>query len=781
MTLLPLLNWLLEKGVIALLIFTPLAFGTVQQWSVSLMELSAFLLLLVFLLKSTCDGYPGSAAGGTPDYQSNAAGGFKPFRHGILTIAAILLLLFITVVLLQLLPLPLPLLRLLSPQALQLYETFGAPAATLHSISINHFATRQELLLLLTYLSLFIVIIGHYRTKRQLRSLVQAIFALGCFLVLFALVQKATWNGRIFWFYPLEESLRAGSGIWGPFINRNHFAGYLEMVIPLGLGLLLYTAPGRKSSAQAQQGNSLARFLASPTFATFTFYFILVLLMTATLFATLSRGGIVACVVSFAFFVWLTRTRRSLKNRSLLISLLALTISAVVVFAAWDRIEGRFDDGGYIDRATVWRDSLGIVREYPLFGSGLGAFESTYLRYQSAGSGILFDHAHNDYIELLTDTGLVGSLLFGGAVLLLFVALYRRWRITRSTYSQCIGAAGLSASLAMALHSGTDFNLHIPANALLLTVVVAITYCAVFNLSDTHGTGSTDPVAPDPLVPAWHGSPVTITLTRSVIILLGLLLLSFPAASLVADSHFSQVARLLDDPATDYLDRKPLTLATLPDYLAAATAARQAYDREPGRALYAATLAEQYARLGRWATALATPETPLPATVPGRDHSFRQAEQFLHTAIMREPTNPDYHLALADIYESYRKEPVKADAELTLAARAFPINGAVQNAVAMHYLLAGRMDKALTQARHLAKIDDSYILRESPQKADILAQMPRYYRDTIYRSYLFNALEIAWRASRDPRIVKSLVPDAPLEAALVFVTFMESKGVELPE
>jgi O-Antigen ligase len=496
------------------------------------------------------------------------------------------------------------------------------------------------------------------------------------------------------------------------------------MIIPLGLGLLIYTAPGRRSSPDALQANRFARFIASPNFAAFTSYFMVVLIMTAALFATLSRGGIAACVVSFIFFVWITRKRRSLRSRALLLSLLALVISAVVVFAAWDRIEDRFEGAGYIDRATVWKDSLGILRDYPLFGSGLGAFESTYLRYQSRYNQALFDHAHNDYIEVMTDTGVIGTALAGGAALLLFSSLYRRWRTKRSTYAQCIGAGGLSASVALAVHSFTDFNLHIPANAPLFTVIVAITYVAVYNLSDSRSSVylTSDPGESGR---GSHGLPISRYAFRITILLLGTLRLYFPSTSFMADYHYGQIGRILDDPATDYLDLKPLLPASLPDYLAALHAAEKAQALEPTRALYAATVAEQYTRLGRWAAALKLPDTPLPAGVPERDHSFRQAERYLQSAIGLEPTNPDYHLALADIYEVYRKDPVKVDTELKLAAAAFPFNGAVRNAVAMHYLLADQKYEALEQARLLAKNDDSYLLNESPQKAYTLERMPQ--------------------------------------------------------
>ena len=774
-----LLNSLLEKGVIALLIFTPLAFGSVQKWSVSLLETGAFLLLLLFLYKLTLTGLTGHSVG-HDGYSPNAEGsGFEPLKQGPLKAALILFILYVFVVLLQLLPLPDSILGAISPAALHLYKKFAGTAQTFHTISTNRYATRQELLLLLAYISVFVVIIGHYRTKAQLRSLVMALFYTGFFLVLFALVQKGTWNGRMYWFYPIDDYLLKSKldYIWGPYINRNHFAGYLEMIIPFGLGLLVYVSPGRKASSTFMHTNRFARLLANPNFATFISYFIAVLIMTAALFATLSRGGIAACVISFIFFVWITRKRHALRNSSLLVLLLALVISAVVIFAAWDRIENRFDNGGYVDRVTIWKDSRGIVRDYPLFGSGLGAFESTFLRYQSRYNTALFDHAHNDYIEVFTDSGVIGAALIGGVIILLFSALYRQWRVKRSTYAQCIGAGGLSASVALAVHSLTDFNLHIPANALLFAVVIAITYVAVYNLSDHRGASLLTPNA-SPLPPP--PSLLTRFTLRIAILLTGGLLLLFPVTSFVADYQYGRISRILDDPATEFLDQKPLLSATLPDYLSALKAAETAQLLEPSQGMYAATVAEQYTRLGRWANALALSGIPLPAGLPGRDHSFAQAERYLQVAIACEPTNPDHHLALADIYEIYRKDPVKVDTELKLTGDAFPFNGAVRNAVAMHYLLAGRKDKALEQARLMALCDDSYILNESPGKADTLERMPQWYMDFLCRSYLYSAFEIAWRVTKDPKVIQSMAPASP-EASNVLVAFADRKGIELPK
>jgi O-antigen ligase len=295
-----------------------------------------------------------------------------------------------------------------------------------------------------------------------------------------------TWNERIFWIYPVTGSLKSGSGIWASYINRNHFAGYLGMAIPLGMGLLLYMAPRVKALPESALGLKVARFLASEKLVPYALLFLLVLVMTATLFMTFSRGGIIAFFVSSLIFARITWRRRTLRSKTGLLTILAAVIFAAVVLAAWDQLEERFAaiEEDHISRLSVWQDSVGIVRDYPLLGTGLGTFESAYMRYQTTMPRLLFDHAHNDYVELVTDTGVIGLLLGMGMALVFVRMAFRRWRQKRGMFGKCIGAGGLASFAAIAAHSFTDFNLHIPANALLFTVISAMTYAALFNVTE---------------------------------------------------------------------------------------------------------------------------------------------------------------------------------------------------------------------------------------------------------------------------------------------------------
>ncbi|MBN1663687.1 MAG: O-antigen ligase family protein [Deltaproteobacteria bacterium] len=384
------------------------------------------------------------------------------------------------------LPLPPAVLQAISPAALATYRDFGNyPPGTYHAVSLNPYATRQALILFLSYAAVFFVVISHYRTKAQVKSLVKTILYMGVFLVIFAIVQKLTWNGYIYWIYPIDEALKSEFSIWAPFINRNHFAGYMEMAIPLGMGLLIYYAPSLKTLTGAPLPTRIAHFWARDKHVPATLLLLLVLIMTAALFMTFSRGGIMGFIVSAIFFTWITRKRRSLRIKTGMLAFLASMIFVAVIFAAWDRLEQRFADldRGHVGRLNVFQDSLGIVKDYPAVGTGLGTFENAYMRYKTTEPKLLFDHAHNDYLELLTDTGIIGVLVASAMALFFFLSIFRRWLTKHSMFGKCLGAGGLSSCLAIAAHSFMDFNLHIPANALLFTVTAAITYAAVFNIS----------------------------------------------------------------------------------------------------------------------------------------------------------------------------------------------------------------------------------------------------------------------------------------------------------
>jgi O-antigen ligase len=462
----------IEKGMLFLLLFTPLAVGAVQPWSTAVMEIASFVVFGAWLLTLR---------------QGNE-------KSVILPMFLVALVGLVLVVLLQLVPLPGTVLAAVSPATARLYQRFSLSGeASWRTISIHPDATEEELFKLIAYAAVFIVIINHYRTREQVRGLVRAIVMTGCLLAVFAVIQKLTWNGSLFWFYPVRETLHPV----GPYINRNHFAGYMEMAIPLGLGLILDGATRIDSRGRLPPVKRISAILGSREFSSVVFLSLAVLFMAGALFMSLSRGGILGFGVAAFVFALLTRSKRSLRKRILALAFVGLAVLVLVVMTGWGRIERRFEELGdeaNFKRIEIWRDCAGIVWDFPVWGTGLGTFDDAYLRYQSASPGLLFDHAHNDYLELVTDAGLAGTLLAAGALALFGQALAKAWKARHGRFVTSIAAGGISSGAALAVHSMTDFNLHIPANALLATVIAGITFSSLFNIASgatrrRHGHG----------------------------------------------------------------------------------------------------------------------------------------------------------------------------------------------------------------------------------------------------------------------------------------------------
>lgn len=758
------LDSVIEKGVTFLLIFTPLAFGTVNQWSISLMEIVTFLIFGIVIIRR----------------------GFAIPEGRVLIPVLILFISFVGLVLFQMLPLPDTYLKFLSPATLAVYKQFGIGNSGSHPLTINPYATRQELLKLLAYAAVFFIVVSHYRTKAKIDSLVKRILLMGCFLAVFAVVQKMTWNGRVFWFYPVDEKLRSGSGIWGPYINKNHFAGYMEMAVALGLGLLLYSAPDLKTIPGASMRRKIGQFMADRVFMRFSLLFLAVLIMSASLCMTLSRGGIAGFALSSLFFIWITQKRRSLNRKAGILALLSAVMIISVAFASWERLEQRFEDiekEEHVNRLEVWRDSLGIVKDYPLFGAGFGSFENTYMRYQKSHSLILFDHAHNDYLEVLTDTGPGGLLIVAGLCLFLFQSVFIRWQKKKSLFGKCVGAGGFSSCAAIAVHSFTDFNLHIPANALLFSAVCGITWSAVFSVGENKPLSYSKKGYPSSLperearLSGMQGWGTVKSFASRFILVLLIFIVFIAGKDFLADHYYGRVANILDDPATEELDMKPVSAKTMPDYLQAIASLNKAVALAPSHSFYLKARADLYAKLGRWAQTMESLAGSLPAGALSKQVCFENATADLTKAISLQPTNPDYHLALGQLY--HERGDTRADGEFTRALNAFPVNAPLRYSVTMHYLLSGGKDETLRQARILAKIDDSYLFTnlEPEEIAYIRENRAPYYLSTIYGSYLFGAFEIAWRASEDAQVVKQIAPET-LQAKEVLQAFLDSKGID---
>ncbi len=353
----------------------------------------------------------------------------------------------------QMVPLPAFILGLLQPRTVSL-TSLAPAAASFHSISLYVFPTEMALARLIVYLTVFFMATLLPGQGRAVPGVLKALSCFGFMLALFGMVQNVAGNGKLYWLRALSH----GGSPFGPFVDRDHFAGYINMIVPLSLAVSLASRrPWKKT-----------------LFAFFS------VIMSFSVFLTLSRGGVISFIAGLAMFSAILlskrKTRRS-KWQFVSLSAFAIALVSFVLYAGISPLMERFSAGGVSDsqRVLAWKGTLAAFRDFPVFGTGLGTFQYVFTLYHPPGLHHFWDHAHNDYLEFLLDEGIAGTLT---GIFFIFTVLreaFRRQWEGKRAYLQ----AGFASSLAtIGVHSLVDFNLHIPSNAILFFMVLGLSLAA---------------------------------------------------------------------------------------------------------------------------------------------------------------------------------------------------------------------------------------------------------------------------------------------------------------
>jgi O-Antigen ligase len=393
--------------------------------------------------------------------------------------AALALVALIAVV--QLIPLPRNLLMTLSPSTDRFLHEYilgyGARPLPAHPLSLAPANTSRGLALFLGF-SVFLLGLIRRLPHVNIENFVRRLTIFAAILAVFAVVQRAGSgeNGTEF-VYGFWKPYGPGT-IFGPFINRNHFAGWMVMAAPLAFGFAMGVL--ERSRPRSRGGwAAWSRWLASEDGSRFLLFMLAVLAMGASIVISGSRSGmatfIVAVVVS-VIFVWRAFFQRMRSALALLVAAAAL----VMIVFSWAGLEaavGRFatasEDAS--SRIAAWRDTVRIIRDFPIFGVGLNGYGTAMLVYQSGDRRLFYKEAHNDYLQILAE----GGLLFGVATTLVIgiIASQIRKRFQEERDPPMTGwiRAGAVAALAgIAAQSLMEFSLQMPGNMTLFLVVVAL-------------------------------------------------------------------------------------------------------------------------------------------------------------------------------------------------------------------------------------------------------------------------------------------------------------------
>lgn len=397
-------DYVVFYGIIGLVLFGPLAFGAVEAWSIFILEFATSLLFLFWIVRHIESSYLGVIR--------------NPLFLPMFVFAGLILV------------------QLATGRSAYRYET------------------SSKALLYCAYGMLCFLVVQCVRRASQAKKLALILSIYGFSVALFALIQSLAPNGKIYW---LREA-HLGGWIYGPYVNHNHYAGLMEMLVPIPL-VFCFT----------RYAYGVRRTIAGVGAA----------VMASTVFLSGSRGGMLALAFEMTFFSAVLMTRRKRSKAIIVGGVFLLIVFGLLTWVgggelanrmASIRTEAKAEMSGGM-RLAIDRDSLHMFLKKPVLGWGLGTFPIVYPQFRSFYTNFFVNEAHNDYLQLLVEMGALGF----ATMLWFLVALYRNslkklhdWPIN---INGAVTLAALLGCTGILVHSFVDFNLHVPGNAALFFVL----------------------------------------------------------------------------------------------------------------------------------------------------------------------------------------------------------------------------------------------------------------------------------------------------------------------
>lgn len=407
------------------LAFGPLAFGCVEPWSLAILEISLFSLLLLCSLRQ-------ASIPNTPLYKT-----FLPAVLAILLIG---------------------LLQLLNP------VPAGSPSGFL-PLTTSAYETSRALLMWSAYATLLWCAPQVLNNPASLRRFAWMVFVLGVFISVTGIMQEGQGNSAIYGLRPVYNRVP-----FGPYYNRDHAASMMVMSGFLGCGIFFSRLAAFKPE------RSMGRLF--DLISTQALILFMISIIFYGIFKTGSRGGLHSFILS-AFLVgfWVAgslKTKRSVlgARMCLLLFMIACYSGFIYFYPEWIGFVQDYLDTSVLYRFSMYRSGLLILQDFPFFGTGLESLMAVFPAYQEPFLQGLVDHIHSDWLELLLQVGAIGlSLYVAGLVLLIRHAL-KRWQVYPSSELRCLIGGAVAAALAFSLHGLVDFSFQIPANAVLFFVIM---------------------------------------------------------------------------------------------------------------------------------------------------------------------------------------------------------------------------------------------------------------------------------------------------------------------
>ena len=391
-----------------------------------------------------------------------------------------------------------------------------------HPITLYNYASKVELFRLLTYIGVYFLIVNNIKSRQQIRQIVTTIIITGISISFLGLLQYLSGTEKVFWLYDIKRA-----NFFATFSNQDHFACYMAMIIPLVIGLLITEYLNRltgnlQSTVHTHQSNVSSHRIF--------FYVFAIVIMLSSLFFARSSGGAFSIIVSFLLLIGMMLSRKRLRKMSwIVVPIIFITLGVLIWIGMRPVIEELatsvdIENPSLKERIEFWQNTILAIKDFPLFGTGIGVFPFIYPQYSTVTHLTFVNHAHNEYLELMLETGLIGFAIVLWA-LYRFIkdnALYHILGMTKGInherpikrlmqYLNFLGIkwlsndkqfnyqtkindslkrrkepfiigisiGGIIGIMSMCFHCIVDFNFHTPANAFLLFVLLGITTVVV--------------------------------------------------------------------------------------------------------------------------------------------------------------------------------------------------------------------------------------------------------------------------------------------------------------
>jgi O-antigen ligase len=440
----------------ALLLWAPIPLGSNRAWAWSALEIAAFAMVAAWTVLWALGWIR----------ISDPLRGAWP--------ALVLLGAWLAYQALFIVPMPPSWVRFLSPEAAQmqsLTDVLGVQRAAM-TLSVDPHASREALMKGLAYGAVFFLALALCTGRGRVLALARVVVYWAVALSVFAIMMHLS-EVREEHFGTLIEH---GGSASGPYPNRNHFAGYLEMALAVGIGLLIAGLSDRRADSWKRFFRHLIEWILSPKMVLRLSLCVLVIALTTTH----SRMGNTAFFSSLlvAGAIGIALSRHATRNTVILLAtLIAIDLAIVGSWFGVEKLAQRIE-ATTVEEVEEREDpavhTIPLIKDYAPFGSGPGTFYVTFPRYRPEKIRNFYDYAHNDYAQFAAESGPIGLILLGCLVAAtLAVALRAQWR-RRDPLMRGMSFACIMGVAAILIHSWVDFNLQIPANAVYFMVLLAL-------------------------------------------------------------------------------------------------------------------------------------------------------------------------------------------------------------------------------------------------------------------------------------------------------------------